>query len=895
MGCAEIGKLILLTDPDTPDDFMNSSANSYLSCRALSRWPLAVPLLAIFLFSSSALALLMRDGDGPEPIIVQIKESLRLSDDLDASVEQLVHWQQAAKVTVEKWWAGGKLLELVSFPKDFTEEQALTVIKKLQESAAVEKVVAVSAYNLEFKPADFAREYAPDEAIPEAARRGLDAEEWSRPAIAHVSIEEAVRAPHVPNQIIVRWKSEYAWQADRTGFRQSITSFHNSAGGHIVQEMTPTPTDLIQVIAFGGPETSLADHLKQYADSPWVDFAQPNYIYSRYSVTPNDPYYTAPGQPNLLKIKAPEAWSITTGNHDVVVAVADTGANVNHPDFVHRVSPGWRNYVPYLSSDNVVDDDYGEWHGSNIASVIGAEGNNGGHMTGVAWDVSLLILKIDGAFALITTDNVLAATYYACGSEGHAPASVINFSFGSAAPSTFIDPALAGAVETARRKNMVVVAAAGNGDSTGHGFNCDDPDRLISPASIPTDNVIAVGATRVRPDLPLRDDTKTDSSNYGKYRVELGAPGGEDPDGGNPPANYVFGILGLTQYPIQTGISPPYNKLSGTSVSAPHVVGALALVKSSYPWEDYAGIRDRVIMGTDDVPALSNLFRTGGRLNVFKALQKRTLIRNFSTRAKVENGDRIIVGGFVIGTASAPNGTAIPDPALKVAIRGLGPSLAPLSVARLADPKLQLNDSSGRTIGSNDDWGTLTQSQKNDLAASGLTPADPREAAMVTVLAPGAYTVFLQSQDGQQGVGEFEIYELSGNTSERTRLRNVSARCPVGLGDEVAIAGTILGDSNSIPKRRLLIFGKSPFTVSGTLDNPRIELHGPNGALIDSNDDWAEFDGPSTGLEDKLYASGLAPQFTRESALWPTLAQGKYTTILQGLNNGIGLIEVFEY
>jgi hypothetical protein len=252
------------------------------------------------------------------------------------------------------------------------------------------------------------------------------------------------------------------------------------------------------------------------------------------------------------------------------------------------------------------------------------------------------------------------------------------------------------------------------------------------------------------------------------------------------------------------------------------VTGAAALIKSKYPWEHYLGLKDRIMMGTDDVPALQNVFRTGGRLNLVKALHPRTVLRNLSTRAKVESGQRIVIGGFVIGGSGA--GT------LKIAIRGRGPSLAPLSVPRLNNPTLQLNDSAGHTIFSNDDWGNLPQTQKDDLAAVSLTPTDSREAAMIQTLAPGAYTVLLQSQDGQFGVGLFEIFELENGANEQTRLQNISTRCPVGVGDEVAIAGMIIGDpnnpnDNTVPKRRVLIRGIGPtlglYGLSGVLPDPQ--------------------------------------------------------------------------
>ena len=829
------------------------------------RWSFAFSLLAIVLYSSSAFALLIGDNGGPESVIVQIQDSLLLSNDLDSSLSGLAALEQNDGVNVEKWWAAGKLLQLVSFPQSWTEAQALAAIDDLQASSAVEKVVAVSGFNLDFQPGDFAREYDPSAIIPDAARRGLDAQEWQRPPMTQADIDADLTLPHVPLQLIVKWKSEYVWNADQTDFLQNVSDFNASEGASVVDEMTPSPTDLVQAVTFSGVETSLSDKMNDYAASPWVDYVQPNYIYSSNAI-PNDPGYTKPGQPNLLKISLPNvgtrpgAWDVTTGTQGLIVAVGDTGANVNHPDFAPNLAAGSHNFV---SNNNDVTDDNG--HGSNVAAIIGAKGNNGVYMTGVDWNVSLLHLKVSDAGGNTTSMLVAEGINYAWQHQPRAIA--INLSLGNNTPVGSIDPTMHLAIQYARANNMVVVAAAGN-----NGINCENPGNLINPADIPTDNVIAVGATNA-------DDTRASFSNYGIYRVELGAPG--------------VNILGLTQ---ALGL---YSIYSGTSQATPHVTGALQLVQSQYPWENYAGIKDRVLMGTDDVASLSTSFRTAGRLNVYKALHKRTLIRNLSTRARVESGDRIVIGGFIIGGSGS--GT------LKVAIRGLGPSLPPLGVPRLPNPMITLNNSSGHAIYTNDDWGTLPQSQKNDLAANGLTPTNSLEAAMVQTLAPGNYTVFLQSHDGQFGVGLFEIYELSGNINEQTRLKNISTRCKVGTGDEVAIAGTIMGDpagnpnDPTVPKRRLLMRGIGPslaqYGLPGVLANPYIELHNSTGALIATNDQWRDVDGTSTGLEDKLTEAGLAPANVNESVLWPTLTQSPgNTTILKGVNNGtgIGLIEFFE-
>jgi hypothetical protein len=811
-------------------------------------------LLGALLFSwpETSNALLMRDN-GPEPIIVEIKQSLRQSEALDSELAALAAFERDSHLRVEKHWAGAKYLELVSFPKDLGEKQALGILAKLQQLPSVEKVVALSAFNLEFRQGDFAREFAASQQISDATRRGFDVDRASRGSMRPPDITTALKPDHLPNRIIVRWKDEYVWKADQTGVGQEIASFHAQHGARVIDERKDAPNLLIQTVEFDAKRSSVAAMLAQYQASPRVDYAQPDYIYSMVQ-TPNDPYYGPYQSSYLNQISAPSAWNVTTGDY-WTVAVGDTGANVNHPEFSPNLASGSYNFI--ANNTNVADDN---GHGSNVASIIGAKGNNGYGMTGVAWNIALLHLKVLNSLGQGSSATIAAGIDYAWQHGSIA----INLSLGAPATTT-LDSTLFDALRRARTHNMVVVCAAGNGDANGNGLNSDLSNNLISPASIPTDNNIAVGAVD-------SGDNRASFSNYGAYRVELGAPG--------------ISILGLSQ------TVGAYYQFTGTSQAAPHVTGALDLVKAVYPWENYSGIRDRVLMGVDSVSQLNGVFRTGGRLNLNTSLMKRNMMRNLSSRARVESGDRQLIGGFYI----SGSGT------LKVGIRGLGPSLPPLSVARLNNPKITLNNGAGQTVFFNDDWNNLPQDQKNDLAATGLTPSDSREAAMIQTLSPGSYTVFVQSQDGQFGVGSFEIYELQGNTNEQTRLVNLSTRCLVGTGDEVAIAGMILGDpsqANSVvPKRRVLAFGKGPsLPLSGVLPNPYLELKDGTGATIAANDQWHDVDGTSTGLEDKLVESGLAPANSNESTIWPTLRPGFFTATLRdaGGASGIGLVEFYEY
>lgn len=856
----------------------------------LTRLPNCVVLLLLVLMPLTASALLMRPN-GPESVIIQIKESLRQSDALDAQLAELAAFENSASLTVQQRWVGPKYLEMVAFPSNLTEPQANAIVAQLQQLACVEKVVAVSAYNLVFKAGDFARPYAPAQTISDVARRGFDVDRITRPRLPDIGT--ATQTAHLLNHVIVRWKDEYIWKADQTGFLQTISQFNTNAGCHVVNEHKFGPNHLIQVLEFDSLTASVAQKLLHYASSEWVDYAQPDYIYSANDVTPNDTYYSYLW--SLPQIKCPRAWDPsfggTTGVDSLKVAIGDTGANYFHIDLSSNNAGGFN----FVANNNTPYDDHG--HGTHVASILGAQGNNGTYMTGVAWDVGLMHIKVLDRNGAGTSDTVAKGIKYAYANGAH----TINLSLGTD-PTSSIDTVEYEAVREAREKGMIVVAAAGNGYRfVNVGQNSDDSNRLVNPASIPTDNMIAVGATD-------SSDNRASFSNYGAYRVELGAPG--------------VNIYGIS---IQPGIA--LEPMSGTSQAAPHVSGVLQLVKTKYPWEGYLGIRDRVLMATDDVAALSpgssgGGFRTGGRLNASKALAKRTMIRNLSTRGKVENGDRILIGGFNVGGNNAPDAVVKND--LKVVIRGLGPSLPPLSVSRLPNPKIRLNNTAGAPIAMNNSWTELTYAEQVELAGYGLTPTDTREAAMIVNLTTGAYTVFLESEDGQFGVGVFEIYEVENNNNETTRLLNVSTRCPVGTGEEVAIAGTIIGDPNqandpAVPKRRVLTFGKGPsIPVSGAfvpgqvhavlpalpiqygaavLPNPYLELHDVSGAIIAANDNWRDMDGSSTGLEDKLTESMFAPTNNNESAIWPTLRPGQYTAILRDTtgSQGIGLVEFYEF
>ncbi|MDQ6810220.1 MAG: hypothetical protein M3Z64_12480, partial [Verrucomicrobiota bacterium] len=252
-----------------------------------------------------------------------------------------------------------------------------------------------------------------------------------------------------------------------------------------------------------------------------------------------------------------------------------------------------------------------------------------------------------------------------------------------------------------------------------------------------------------------------------------------------------------------------------------------------------------------------------------------------ATRLKVEAGDNVLIGGFIIkGPANSTK---------QVLIRGMGPTLGKFGVPGvLADPSLELHyrDSGGvdHTIGSNDNW------QEGDVSQvpSAYQPGDAKESVIVATLTPGAYTAILKGAHGETGVGLAEIYDLDKGTV--AQLGNIATRGYVQGGDDVMIAGFIVGGSEPA---KMLVRALGPtlaqFGVNGALADPTLELHDADGNTISSNDEWRETQ------EVEILKAQLAPPNTHEPAILATLSPGNYTAIVRGKNNTVGIALVEAY
>ncbi len=272
-----------------------------------------------------------------------------------------------------------------------------------------------------------------------------------------------------------------------------------------------------------------------------------------------------------------------------------------------------------------------------------------------------------------------------------------------------------------------------------------------------------------------------------------------------------------------------------------------------------------------------------------------TILGNISTRAFVQTGDNVMVGGFIVEGAQPK----------RVIIRAIGPELTQYGVPNpLFNPTLELHDGTGALIASNDNWlhtiigGIITSNQVGDIRSSGHAPTDGRESAIIAELPAGNYTAIVRGVNDTMGVALVEAYDLSPDSN--STLGNISTRSFVQTGDNVMIGGFIV---EGVQPKKVILRAIGPelsqFGVPTPLSDPTLELHDSTGVLIASNDNWMTtiIGGIITSDQvQDIRDSGHAPTDPRESAIIATLPPGNYTAIVRGVNEttGVGLVEVYD-
>ena len=380
-----------------------------------------------------------------------------------------------------------------------------------------------------------------------------------------------------------------------------MAQLHAASGASVLKQF-PAIGGLMTLEAPNG--MSAQELLARYRGHALVEYAELDYRVSAV-VAPNDPYFSngtlwglnntgQNGGTNDADIDAPEGWNVLNSASNVIVAVTDTGIWHTHEDLATNM---WRNPgeipnngidddgngfvddvhgINAITSKGTPGDDHG--HGTHVAGTIGAAGNNGKGVVGVAWRVQLMACKfLDSSGSGWNSDAITCIDY----ARAHG-ASIISASWGGGS----FSQALYDAIARAQQDGILFIAAAGN-----NSINTDDYP--FYPADYELGNIVSVAAT-------TRQDGLAYFSNFGSSSVDLGAPGLE----------IISTWLG----------DGGYNTISGTSMATPHVSGVFALMKARFPTENYLQLMNRVFKTVDPIPALAGICRTGGRVNLFRAL-----------------------------------------------------------------------------------------------------------------------------------------------------------------------------------------------------------------------------------------------------------------------------------
>jgi thermitase len=330
----------------------------------------------------------------------------------------------------------------------------------------------------------------------------------------------ANRPTYVPGEVLVKFRSG-----------TSVQTMNDFASGYAAAGTKELLTPNLTLMKLA-PGKTVDQAMQEMKGDSRVEFVQPNYLYYPLATVPNDTdfgqlwglnntgqvvtgatYSTSPGTPGD-DISAELAWDHITDCSSVIVAVVDEGVNYTQQDLLGNMWNGGSTYphhgYDFVDSDNNPMPVYGnEEHGTHVAGIIAAAGNNSAGTTGVCWKAQIMSLR-----ALTPNGGTSAEVSNAIDFAANHGAKVINMSLGG----TSKDTAISNAITTAENNDAVVVIAAGNGDASGKGLDNDAAGYGTYPCDDTQANIVCVAALDQNFGLAK-------FSNYGATSVDVGAPG----------------------------------------------------------------------------------------------------------------------------------------------------------------------------------------------------------------------------------------------------------------------------------------------------------------------------------------------------------------------------------
>jgi len=407
---------------------------------------------------------------------------------------------------------------------------------------------------------------------------------------------------YVPGEVFVRYAPQK--QSNET-IEQQMMIESTIVGASTLLDYTPEGISGLYLVSIPS-EIPVEEAVAQYEEQPGVLYAEPNYYIHAASI-PDDPYFNLQwglyntgqiieGQAGVLgsDIQAPEAWDISTGARDhAIIALVDSGVDLDHPDLVDNL---WTDPLTGTHGYNVLDGDYEPWdlteagHGTHCAGIMGAVGNNGIGVAGVNWQAQVMVVRFLNAGGQGDIKGAISAISWA---DEHG-ADIISCSFDTLDYSQSL-------YDVISSSPALFVCAAGNQNQ-----NIDVTPHY--PASFNCPNIISVGSSN-------NLDALSAGSNYGIISVDLVAPG-----------DNIYSTIPM-EYVDTEDIGDPhaessgYGYLSGTSMAVPFVSGSAAILMDICPSCTNEQISNAILETTDPIPALTGYIRTGGRLNLAKAVQ----------------------------------------------------------------------------------------------------------------------------------------------------------------------------------------------------------------------------------------------------------------------------------